>query len=334
MRYDQQLSQLDMINIYELKKNIIDYMKYSNLDKSTQQHIIKDIVMLFTILGNDFLPRIQIINTNKHIRNIFDAYNKLNFNITDINKFKFIYELNQHNSYNLNFPNLKQFFINLKANINKDHYKLIRRTKDWKILPNQIINSNALGYYQHIFNIENLVNTYEPPESDSLDTYHIKHKAIMKYLVGFMWLGDYYLNHNMKHEFFYYKYQNVPTLDQLINILNKFDSKPELINKLKSNLKSTTKDIYFTPVEQLVYISPITIFNIVDKKLLDSNLIKNINTYDQKYISDIDLQIKNFKINLFDYLDCSEALYLSKCELKNIKKISGYKILKLLRSQR
>ena len=56
-------------------------MRFDSFDEHIQHLIIKDIVMLFTILGNDFLPKLNIINTNRHIRQILDAYQKINQDI-------------------------------------------------------------------------------------------------------------------------------------------------------------------------------------------------------------------------------------------------------------
>jgi hypothetical protein len=49
-----------------------------------------------------------------------------------------------------------------------------------------------------------------------------------------------------------------------------------------------------------------------------------------KYNSEIDLYLTNNKINIYDYLNCSNAMFLSKCELKHDLKISGKSILKKL----
>jgi hypothetical protein len=75
MRYGEQV---DLINIIKLKEIIIEYMRCNNQNIEIQDNVIKDIVMLFTILGNDFLPKLEIINTNKHIPKIFSAYLQLN----------------------------------------------------------------------------------------------------------------------------------------------------------------------------------------------------------------------------------------------------------------
>ena len=82
-----------------------------------------------------------------------------------------------------------------------------------------------------------------------------------------------------------------------------------------------TDEQYFTPVYQLAYISPINILDIVDSKYLDKNrgIRKKLLSYDQTYNSEIDLKVVNSQINLFDYLNCVDVPYLSKCGIKKDK---------------
>ena len=302
MRFDQQNNQIDIIDIESLYKTIIEYMRLTDKDDIIKYKIIKDIVMLFTILGNDFLPKIEIINTNRHIENIFDAYLKIHSN-----------QINLIFDNKIEWNNLKQFFINLKKIIKPINN--FKNNKEWKTQPDQIINSNAIDYYKHLFYLESLSNIYDPPKN-KLEHYDFK-KITKKYLLGFLWLRDYYLDHNIEYKFFYYKYNTAPRLNQIIEYINHID-----------NLSRYKKDIYFNPTQQLIYISPIDITDIIDKKLLTPNIIKIIDKYNKKFNKEIDIEIIDGKLNIFNYLECFGAFYLSKCELKNGKKYYGYKILK------
>jgi len=310
LRYDQQLLQLDIININELHKIIMEYMKYQNLEKDKQHNIIKDVIMLFTILGNDFLPKIEQINTNRNIKNIFDAYISLNIK----------------NSYlfhpNINYQLLKQFFINLRNILPKYNNTFRHYNKDWKLLPDQIVNSNAIHYYTHIFNLDNLSNIYEPTSINKLINNKIN-KLTKKYIVGMIWLKKYYLDHDDSYRFFYYKYDIAPTINQLIEVLDKLKTDKKLIN----NLERCKYNKYFSPIEQLIFITPINISYIVDKKLVNEKIQKKIDDYDLENNQEISFDVKNYKINLFDYLDCNNVPYLNKCEIKKMKISSGIKIL-------
>lgn len=320
MRYDQQLNHLDMININELHNVIINYMKYSNKEKDIQHKIISDIVMLFTLLGNDFLPKLELINTRKHIKNIFDAYLKLNISNNYI--FESI----------INWQLLKQFFINLKQNIYYIESELYRKSLNWTLKPDQIINNNAIQFYTHIFNIENITNTYEPSSKIQLKKKYsdkIINKLNLKYLQGFIWLSKYYLEHNFDYKLYYYKYDIAPTVDQLLITIDKIINSSTLYNKLLNRLDKLIPTNYFTPATQLIYISPNNISNIIDKELINKKLIKIINEYDNNFNKELNLNIENNLINLYDYFDCTDALYLNKCNIKTINITSPKKILHL-----
>jgi len=325
MRYDQQQNQLDLININELQKIIFQYMQYHNKSKIVQQRIISDIVMLFTILGNDFLPRIEIIETNKHIKNILDSYLKLN--ISD----RFIF------GSNIDWVLLKDFFINLNKSIENNQTEFHRRKKDWSLLPDQILNHNAIPYYTHIFNIDNLTNTYEPPTQTNINinkySNKLSERITRKYLQGFIWLEKYYLEHNFNYKLFYYKYDTAPTIKQLIITINKIiqnQNQNMILDKILSNLEKTIPNKYFTPQTQLIYISPTDVSDIIDKKFLTSKFSTIIKSYNEKFNQEPNLNITNNRINLFEYLDCSNAIFLSKCHITKINRISPNKILNYL----
>lgn len=279
MRYDQQLHHLDIIDINNLKEIILTYMD------NKENYIIKDIVMLFTILGNDFLPKIDIINTNRHITIILDCYKKLNANIF---------------SNIVNWRLLKEFFILLNNILKNEKEKKIFRNKEWKLEKNQLINSNAINYYKQLFYIEYLTNLYNPNNYKNQNIEIINNKKMTsKYLLGYLWLFEYYINNELKYNYYYYNYDDSPTLDNIINYLNTIDNK-DLYKRLDKYIIENNK--YFIPKLQLKFITP--------KKIK------------------LNLFIKNNKINIFDYLDCKNAMYLSKCNIKKIKLKSGRKFLK------
>ena len=319
MRYDQQQNQLDMIDINNLKNIIINYIKADNKSNQSQHRIICDIVMLFTLLGDDFLPKIDIINTNRHIKFIFDAYLRLQID----NDFIFDDEIN--------WKHLKNFLTNLKSLIGNQQNEFYRRNKDWTLEPDQIINSNSLEYLKHIFNLREMTNQYLPTTNHIKKIYptHIQKRLVRKYIQGFIWLNKYYLKHNFNYKLFYYKYDIAPTLEQLIDCINDIIANNKILDKILFNLEKTIPTMYFTPYTQLIYISPINITDIIDKKLLNNNLIELINTYDNKYNIELNITSLNNIINIYDFLDCSKAIYLNKCHIKG-KKIKISTILQLL----
>ena len=67
----------------------------------------------------------------------------------------------------------------------------------------------------------------------------------------------------------------------------------------------------------IIYISPNDVSNIIDSKLLLDNK-ELIDYYNQTFNKEINLEINNSIINLYDYIDCNNAPFISKCHLKNI----------------
>jgi 5'-3' exonuclease len=312
------VQQLDLIDINQLAKIIIEYMGYQNKQDTTKYNIIADIVMLITLLGNDFLPKIQSINTQKHITNIFKAYIKLNIND------KFIF------GSTINWDLLNRFLTNLDLSINKFTDNFYRRKSEWTLEPDQIINVNAIPYFTHKFNIEHMANTYEPPINTSTKTNTNINRYCRKYIQGFIWLSKYYLQHNFDYKLFYYKYDIAPTLQQLIMTIQQIIKSNRLSDKINFNLEKSIPNIYFTPETQLIYISPTNITDIIDKKYLNMRCQQQIKMYDTKFNKNLNLEINSGLINIYNFLDCSNAVFLNRCHIKYIKKVSGKKVLKFI----
>jgi len=334
MRYDQQLLQLDIINIIELNKIIIKYIKYELYTNEFKYNVIVDIVMLFTILGNDFLPKLKTINTKKHIPFIFDAYKNINISNQTEKEHKFIFQLNNNtNRFEINWVQLKYFFINLKNKLK--YYQEYQPNKiEWTIEKDQLINKNAIPYFKHIFNINNLAGIYDPNLLENKKTYEplsnkIINRCVLKYLQGFIWMKNYYLNNDLQYKFYFYKYNYVPSFSQIIYNIDKIIRNSKIIEKIMSNLNKTIIDDkkYFSPVQQLIFITPINCTNIISKKLLIPKINKIAQNFIIKYGKEYTFIITKSKINIFDYLDCSFVSYLSKCKINDIY-ISGRNYLK------
>lgn len=93
LRYNQQTLVFDLINIKKLKKNINYYINEKN--EYDSERINTDIVIMSTLFGNDFLPKIESINVKKGFQTILDAYLKtlfeLNNYLVEGNRLNFIF---------------------------------------------------------------------------------------------------------------------------------------------------------------------------------------------------------------------------------------------------
>jgi len=94
-RHDQQKSKgpqyvFNMIDIKKLKIKITDYINLKNIKFQNQ---IDDIVLIFTIFGDDFLPKIESYDVKNDIIKILDFYKltliKTNSNLINNNKLNF-----------------------------------------------------------------------------------------------------------------------------------------------------------------------------------------------------------------------------------------------------
>jgi hypothetical protein len=134
LKFDQKTQLLVKINIELFKQSIYNYC-YERLNKKLDIiNLINDIVFIFTIFGNDFMPRCEAINTSQDFLFLIDLYLIIyidNGNIIINNKisnqpfFNFLLLLKKHekrllirtakqNSYqNYRWANQQNFYIDL-----------------------------------------------------------------------------------------------------------------------------------------------------------------------------------------------------------------------------
>lgn len=125
LKHDQQKNTFTQINIDKLFENINDYIESQleiNKDDDMGKKIICDTIFIFTIFGNDFVPKIESINISKDFMHVLQCY------IDILRTGKFI--INKKKKYEIN----KNMFIklieklsikennNLKVNYIKQHY--------------------------------------------------------------------------------------------------------------------------------------------------------------------------------------------------------------------
>jgi len=75
LKYDQNLDEMFSINIQLLKQSIYFYcLERSEISELNIEKLIRDIVFIFTIFGNDFLPKCESIQTNLDFLFLIDMY--------------------------------------------------------------------------------------------------------------------------------------------------------------------------------------------------------------------------------------------------------------------
>jgi len=303
LRYDQQ-KDIDYIMSNEIfKKNILEYiLKNSKNNKNLNQNIINDIIFIFTIFGDDFLPKINSIPINQNLETILDIYKSmdpikngyiLNEDTINLKQLKvFFKELEK-----LEIPNLKKQF-NITENI-KDIYSFPSasyiRKKESSFnndpIDNKIINQvnkdiHDSNYLEDKYSVQFKL---EIPQKNNT-------KIVSEYINGFQWIYNYYFLNNINYSW-YYSNESSPYIHEINIYLSSLNELP----KPKEDYP-----LIFTPIEQSIYTSPIDITPMLSNKYksMTSKFYKKYN------LTNILEKIQN--------IDCDNSNYLSKCSLKNI----------------
>ena len=128
-RHDQQKSDknyvFNLIDISTLKNIIINYIKDSDFHiKLADQKIIDDIVLIFTIFGDDFLPKINSFDVKNDINIILDMYS-----LTLLTKKQYLIE---NNSINFDFLTELLGHMSLLENKVSEHNILDKKYHNYK----------------------------------------------------------------------------------------------------------------------------------------------------------------------------------------------------------
>jgi 5'-3' exonuclease len=75
IRYNQQRGQYDVVHIEKLKKNIVAYVQNKLKGREiSDEDIISDVVFIFAIFGNDFIPKVESFSVSTDFTMILDKY--------------------------------------------------------------------------------------------------------------------------------------------------------------------------------------------------------------------------------------------------------------------
>jgi 5'-3' exonuclease len=324
IRYDQQQNQ-DLFLSTEIFKLLLT--EYIDNTKNINQNIVNDIIFIFTIFGDDFLPRLESIQVNLHYEKILDIYKKIY-----INNKSYIIQDNK-----INLTNLQAFFKELNE-IEVPNLLYLYRIKDKISNIEDLPTTNYIKKKESSFNNDPLdgkiINTFNKDihNSNYLEekysityylypkkTFYEKHEmnsnnSVDQYINGLQWIFNYYFNDELNYSW-YYPYEKAPFIEDIYNKLLKLDS---------IELSSKDTPLLFTPIEQAIYTSPIEITNLLAPKY--QNMTKK---FYQKY------KLSNILESL-DTINCDNSNYLSKCSLLKIDhpiyKLSPLEFIKEFRS--
>lgn len=155
LRYDQQLSteELPIYSLVDINhfKNILFELIQSKVEKRLEiKNVIRDLVYILTVFGDDFLPKLETLRVNTDIKLILDHYT------VNVIKYGYIIENSPYKNYNnsINTENFLQFLTMLEK---KEDY-FLRRNARYHVISNiNKIISDLIGYKMNILR-EHIVN--------------------------------------------------------------------------------------------------------------------------------------------------------------------------------
>ena len=171
LRFNQQKNYYDLIYIDKLANNIFQYVQ-KQLNKNNnitinKNAVINDVVLLLTIFGNDFLPKIDAFNVKHDFNGIIDKYIKA---IQNKNKIEYlIHYKNENNNVKrcISFNTLLNVFKNLQNNEDKS-------------LQNVYMTSN----YQNYNRLKKMFNTDQSNFTEQINKFLSKLKKFNNDLIS------------------------------------------------------------------------------------------------------------------------------------------------------
>jgi hypothetical protein len=277
LRHEQTTSEDAIIDISAIKKEF---------------NPVDDIAYIFSVFGDDFIPKIDWINVTKHIPRILEEYRKMDIRIIDDKTNK------------VNLLNLQKFFKQIKKL--EGTVKLSKNRFDDLLKP---VNYKSFKYYNELNDLNNLTRNYEPTFDTAENTI-----PALDYYKAMLWKYNYYFLDDDSSNDFYYPHHGAPTIDTLINF-KEFD-------KVRLEEYKTT-DIM--PIDQLCFISPINVSQYVEKQKINKELANKLYKIMKIKLPEIKVDSKG-DVNVNEIFDCHNARYLNKCYVRfNIIKFQDFK---------
>jgi 5'-3' exonuclease len=310
---DTIITEQNIVGLYQELKQDYEYLKNSIRNGSNLDKFIYDDVF---------------VNYLKKSINITDDTTNSVINTTYLTNHEFIKLLTKYK--NEDFPrisfNLNTFSHSIKDNYHKNKiqgmndyekelYKFEKLLDEYYVKFNASpldLNPNQINkYYQKYFHTDNL------------------NLIMNKYIEGMLWVFNYYFNDRDYLNWWFYTYERAPLIRDLSTYCNKIthDQFQKLYTDLISyKVSNSKKSIYFNPIEQLIYVSPLTTSTL---KLLPSayriflESRNNLNPFLKDYFLDLKQIVQDlWTKNPSDEIDCHSIIFLNKCLLKSMKKYS------------
>ena len=194
---------------------------------------------------------------------------------------------------------------------------------------------NMLDEYYVKFNNSPLVLTRSKVDSFYSDYFHVKlmdgkslskdaKKVMQDYLEGLLWVFNSYFNDKTYVNTWCYLHEKSPLLTHLVMYLDEIE--PKVFQNTFSGLSKYYVDdltTYFTPLEQLIYVSPMVenVYQLLPENYVEFIKSDKLDPFLKKYFVDIQAIVdKLWSEKVSSDIDCRGMAYLTKCIVKSVFK--------------
>uniref|UniRef100_A0A6C0LQT8 Xrn1 N-terminal domain-containing protein n=1 Tax=viral metagenome TaxID=1070528 RepID=A0A6C0LQT8_9ZZZZ len=206
---------------------------------------------------------------------------------------------------------------NIKNEYQKELYKFENMLDEYRVKfnaqPLNLSEQNLDIYYKTYFGI----NLFDKNQLLTEEANKIMHD----YLEGLLWVFDYYFNDSSYINKWFYQHERAPLMRHLLMFLDDInvDYIDQTIKKLKQ-FQVKDLDTYFNPIEQLIYVSPMTpdVMNLLPdnyKKIIESDPI--LQTY---FVNTKEIVNRLWNETTSTDIDCKGIIFFNKCLLKSLPK--------------
>lgn len=209
---------------------------------------------------------------------------------------------------------------NITNDFDVENYKFDRMIDEYytkfNAQPIELDENNIDAYYQEYFDIKLYYN--KKFTTDASDLMH-------DYIEGLLWVFDYYFNDPSYINIWYYPHERSPLMTHIYEFLSNMSD--NAIETMHNNL-SVYRDIklsnYFNPIEQLIYVSPLTtdIINLLPSNYREYLIDNKSNGFFRSFFINIkDIVKRLWREPISSDLDCRGIPFFNKCFVKPIIKV-------------
>lgn len=308
-RKNQQGSHDALVNVSALCEDLYSFTE----EPYTQKEVIRDIVTLFTIFGNDFLPKLFNDNSPEQIKGVVASYQKITKQMPDR------HVLTGDSSSIVDWEFLGMLTKECSSLIDNLPSNNMRRLN----IDTGTLSPQEARLRYHLFNMENLQKQYSVKENHQQQHLPAISDIMSRdYCEGILWIVLYYIKHDADRfrAWFYPHHHRGPTLESLgdFMIRNAKELTTTTLNRLE---KRGIAEHYFTPLSQLVYISPNDVRGLIDQLRLTPRQMAVIGTYGARHNVKWDEILRydpsKDAFNILDILECSKARFISHCSVRH-----------------